>query len=131
MATGATLLLLDLLWLGVIAAGLYDACLGPLKSETVFWPAAVLFYSLYVGATVAWAVLGTERPSAAARRGAALGLVVYGTYELTNWAILRGWPALLVPIDIGWGVLLTSTASLVGKLVQDMAHRDARRGDGA
>ena len=100
-------------------------------TRTVFWPAAVLFYSLYVGATVAWAVLGTERPSAAARRGAALGLVVYGTYELTNWAILRGWPALLVPIDIGWGVLLTSTASLVGKLVQDMAHRDARRGDGA
>ena len=125
VATGATLLLLDLLWLGVIAAGLYEAWLGPLKSPTVFWPAAALFYALYIGATVTWAVLGAERPAAAARRGALLGLVAYGTYELTNWAILRGWPALLVPIDIGWGVVLTSAASLVGKLVHDRARGGA------
>ena len=55
--------------------------------------------------------------SGAARRGAALGLVAYGTYELTNWAVLRDWPALLVPIDIGWGVVLTAMAAFVGKLV--------------
>ena len=125
VATGATLLLLDLLWLGVIAAGLYEGWLGPLKRPTVFWPAAGMFYALYIGATVAWAVLGAERPSAAARRGALLGLVAYGTYELTNWAILRGWPALMVPIDICWGVVLTSAASLVGKLVHDQARGGA------
>ena len=65
------------------------------------------------------AVLGVARPAAAARRGAALGLVAYGTYELTNWAVLRDWPALLVPIDIGWGVVLTAVAGLAGKLAYD------------
>jgi uncharacterized membrane protein len=48
---------------------------------------------------------------------AAPGLVAYGTYELTNWAVLRDWPALLVPIDIGRGVALTAMAAFVGKLV--------------
>ena len=54
----------------------------------------------------------------AAKRGAALGLVVYASYDLTNWAVLRGWPAFLVPIDIAWGVVLTATAACAGKLVQ-------------
>lgn len=116
-ATTATMLVLDLTWLGVLARGLYDSSLAPLKRASVFLPAAGLFYAFYVGAIVAYAVLATTSPAAAARRGAALGLVAYGTYELTNWAVLRDWPALLVPIDIGWGVVLTAMAAFVGKLV--------------
>lgn len=116
-ATTATMLVLDLTWLGVLARGLYDSSLAPLKRASVFLPAAGLFYAFYVGAIVAYAVLATTSPAAAARRGAALGLVAYGTYELTNWAVLRDWPVLLVPIDIGWGVVLTAMAAFVGKLV--------------
>lgn len=118
-ATAATLLVLDLTWLGVVARGLYDSSLAPLKREAVFLPAAGLFYAFYVGVIVTVAVLGAARPAAAARRGAALGLVAYGTYELTNWAVLRDWPAFLVPIDIGWRVVLTAVAGLAGKLVYD------------
>jgi len=117
MATTATLLVLDLTWLGVVARGVYDTSLAPLKRPVVFLPAAGLFYALYVAAVVRYAVLGAASARAAARRGAALGLVAYGTYELTNWAVLRDWPPLLVPIDIGWGMLLTAVAALFGKLV--------------
>ena len=125
-ATTATLLVLDLTWLGVVARDLYESSLGPLKRSDVFLPAAGLFYALYVAAIVTVAVLGATGPVAAARRGAALGLVAYGTYELTNWAVLRNWPALLVPIDIGWGVVLTAVAGIVGKLVFDSLHGDDR-----
>ncbi len=118
-ATAATLLVLNLTWLGIVARGFYDSSLAPLKREAVLVPAAGLFYAFYVGAIVTVAVLGVARPAAAARRGAALGLVAYGTYELTNWSVLRDWPALLVPIDIGWGVVLTAVAGLVGKLAYD------------
>jgi uncharacterized membrane protein len=118
-ATGATLLFLDLTWLGVMARGLYDSSLAPLKRASVFLPAAGLFYAFYVAAIVTCAVLPAARPAAAFRRGAALGLVAYGTYELTNWAVLRDWPALLVPIDIGWGVVLTAVAAFAGKLAHD------------
>lgn len=126
-ATAATMLVLDLTWLGVVARGLYDSSLAPLKRADVFLPAAGLFYALYVAAVVTFAVVDTACRTAAARRGAALGLVAYGTYELTNWAVLRDWPALIVPIDIGWGVVLTTLASLAGKLTYDHLHGDAAR----
>ena len=118
LATAAAMLVLDLAWLGVVARGLYVSALGPLMRPEAFWPAAALFYAFYVAVIVAWAVLGTESPQAAARRGAALGFVAYTTYELTNWAVLRDWPAWIVPVDIAWGVVLTAVAALAGKLAQ-------------
>ena len=118
LATAAAMLVLDLAWLGIVARDLYASALGHLMRPEAFWPAALLFYAFYVAVIVAWAVLGTEDPRAAARRGAALGFVAYTTYELTNWAVLRDWPAWIVPIDVAWGVALTAVAALAGKLAQ-------------
>jgi uncharacterized membrane protein len=112
------MLVLDLAWIGVVARGLYTSALGPLMRPEAYWPAAALFYAFYVGVTVTWAVLGTDAPRAGALRGAALGFVAYTTYDLTNWAVLRDWPAWIVPIDITWGVVLTAVAALAGKLAQ-------------
>ncbi len=126
-AAATTMLVLDLVWLGVIARGLYDSLLGPLKRTEVLWPAAALFYAMYVVAVVAYAVIGSSSPSAALRRGAGLGLVTYSTYELTNWAVVRDWPALLVPIDVGWGVALTAVVGLAGKLVHSEVLQRERR----
>lgn len=119
VAAATAMLLLDLSWLGVVARELYDANLGPLKRSEVFWPAAALFYVMYIGAVVVHAVIGSNSPAASLRRGAALGFVTYATYDLTNWAVLQGWPALLVPIDIAWGVVLTAMVALAGKLAYD------------
>ena len=118
LATAAAMLVLDLAWLGVVARGLYVSALGPLMRPEAFWPAAVLFYAFYVAVIVIWAVLATEGPRAAARRGAALGFVAYATYDLTNWAVLRDWPAWIVPVDIAWGIVLTAAAALAGKLAE-------------
>lgn len=115
LAATATMVVLDLTWLGVVARGWYDALLGPLKRPDVYLPAAVLFYSMYLCAVMLYAVLGAHSPSMALRRGAAFGLVTYATYDLTNWAVLQGWPALLVPIDIAWGIFLTALVAMVGK----------------
>ena len=115
-AAATTMLALDIVWLGVVARSLYDSMLGPLKRAEVFWPAAALFYAMYIAAVVVHAVIGSSSPASALRRGAALGLVTYATYDLTNWAVLNGWPALLVPVDVAWGVVLTAAVALVGKL---------------
>lgn len=110
---------LDLLWLGVVARGMYDRHLGALRRPDVYWPAALLFYALYVAAIFFHAVQGARGLKDAALRGARMGLLAYGTYELTNWAVLRGWPAGLVAVDIAWGVVLTALAAVAGRL----AHR--------
>lgn len=114
VATTVCMLSLDLLFLGVLAKNFYDSALGPLKRPDVYWPAALLFYILYVGAIVLFAERDAGTVATAALRGAALGLVSYGTYELTNWAVIRGWPPAMVAVDLTWGILLTTTAATVG-----------------
>ena len=123
LSTAAAMLVLDLAWLGIVARGLYLSALGPLMRPEAFWPAAALFYAFYVTVIVVWAVLDTASVQAAARRGAALGFVAYSTYELTNWAVLRDWPAWIVPVDIAWGIVLTAVAALAGKLAQRQVER--------
>jgi uncharacterized membrane protein len=105
----ATTAVLDLLWLGVLAASLYKRELGHLMAPRVNWAAAAVFYLLY-GLGVAYF---TEAPTrlAAAQRGALLGLLVYGTYDLTNLAVLRGWTPLISAVDVAWGVFLTASAA--------------------
>ena len=127
LATAAAMLVLDLAWLGVVARGLYLSALGPLMRPEAYWPAAALFYAFYVTVIVVWAVLDTASVQAAARRGAALGFVAYSTYELTNWAVLRDWPAWIVPVDIAWGIVLTAVAALAGKLAQRQVERSRGR----
>lgn len=115
LACATVMLVLDLLFLGVVARPLYDRLLGPLRAPEVNALAAALFYAMYLGAVMAHAVLPTPDVRAAARRGAGLGLLAYATYELTNWAVLAGWPAALVPVDIAWGVALTATVAASGR----------------
>ncbi len=119
LATAATFLALDLAWLGVVARDLYARTLGDLLRPDAYLPAAALFYTFYVAVTVAWAVLGARSKGDAARRGAGLGFVAYATYDLTNWAVIRDWPALLVPVDLAWGVVLTTLAALAGRAAHD------------
>lgn len=118
LAAGITLVVLDLLWLGVLARDFYRSSLSTLAREDTEAVAAILFYAMYLATVVIYAVLGASSVGSAAKRGAALGFVAYSTYELTNWAVLRGWPVRLVPVDIGWGVVLTAAAAVAGKLAE-------------
>ncbi|MFT5352942.1 MAG: putative membrane protein [Polyangiales bacterium] len=111
-----TLLVLDLLFLGILAKPIYDEALGSLRRTPVYWPAALIFYAMYVTVVGRFAVFLASSRRDALKRGASLGFVAYGTYELTNWSILAGWPAILVPIDIAWGVVLTGVTALVGRI---------------
>ena len=46
-----------------------------------------------------------------------LGLVVYGVYETTNWALFQNWSILTVIMDTLWGAILFAlTTYLVKKI---------------
>lgn len=115
-----TFLALDFLWLGVVARDFYRGQLGHLMSPTVRWPAAILFYLLFVAGVVVFVVLpALERASLgrALLLGGFFGLVTYATWDLTNLATLKGFPAALVPVDMAWGAALTAAVSGAGYLV--------------
>jgi uncharacterized membrane protein len=111
---------LDALWLGWVGRPLYTERLGDLLAPTVAMPAALLFYTVYVlGITyfVTAPALARDSPSQAAVGGALLGLVAYATWNLTNLAVIRDFPASIVPIDMAWGTAATAVTSVVTVLV--------------
>ncbi|MHC8325529.1 DUF2177 family protein [Pseudomonas sp. LB1P83] len=107
-------LVLDGLWLGVLMAPTYRALLGSLMLDQPLLAPAAVFYLLYVFGCVVFVVLPANTWRRAARLGALLGLVAYGTYDLSNWATLKGWPAQLALMDMAWGAFATCVACSAG-----------------
>jgi len=47
-----------------------------------------------------------------------LGIVVYGVYETTNYALLKNWSVLTVLIDTLWGGLLFASTTYLVNLIR-------------
>ncbi|WP_375575675.1 DUF2177 family protein [Paracidovorax oryzae] len=115
-ATALAFLALDSVWLGTMAQRLYRPNIGHLMQEGVSFAPAVVFYLLYVAGMVFFAVVpGVEKQSwqQALGLGAALGLVAYATFGLTNQAVLRDWPWHVTAMDMAWGTVATGAASTI------------------
>jgi uncharacterized membrane protein len=120
-AMAGTMVALDLAWVGLVARPVYDS-LGSLKRAKPFLPAAGLFYAMYAAATFVHAVRPSSTMGVAAKRAAGLGLVAYGTFELSGAAVIRDWPPALVPVDMAWGMVLTMAATAVGRAIVPPRH---------
>lgn len=117
-ATFIALAALDFLWLGVVARSWYRDGMGSLLAPQVNLAAAAAFYLLYPIGLVIFAVLpsGGDWLRALAL-GALFGLFCYGTYDLTNLAILKDWPLGLTFIDIAWGAAVSAAGASAGAWV--------------
>ena len=120
-AATAGMLLLDLVWLGLIAKDLYRRELGHLMAPDVRWGAAALFYVLYGAGIAHFAVRGAPGPRQAAVSGALLGLFAYGVYDLTNLALLAGWTVKISLLDVAWGACATALAAAAAARVSQGA----------
>jgi uncharacterized membrane protein len=109
-------LVLDGLWLGVLMGPTYKSLLGSLMLDQPRLLPAAVFYLLYVLGCVIFVVLPSASWQRAARLGALLGLVAYGTYDLSNLATLQGWSAGLAVMDMAWGTVLTAICCTFGYL---------------
>lgn len=118
--TLAVFLAVDLIWLGLIARGFYQKQLGFLLAPTTNWPAAILFYLLFVAGLLAFVIMpGLETGSLKLTllRAAFFGLVTYATYDLTNLATVKNWPVFLTVVDLAWGTVLSVIVSLFGFMI--------------
>jgi uncharacterized membrane protein len=119
----AAMLALDAVWLSTMAERLYRPQLGDLLAKDFRVAPAIAFYLLYLFGIVYFAALPALKDGGWRRalvNGALLGLVAYGTYDLTNQATLRHWPVLVTALDLIWGSLLTAAAAVA-------AHSAAKR----
>ncbi len=109
-------LVIDLLWLGVVAKKLYAEQLGSLMKTNINWVAAIVFYLFFIAALLFFVInpaLAKQSWQFALFAGLFFGLVAYMTYDLTNLATLKNWPMLLTFIDIAWGTVLAGATSIL------------------
>jgi uncharacterized membrane protein len=119
-ALALSMLLLDLVWLGLIARPLYAAGIGHLMADKPNWAAASLFYGVYALGLL-WftvrpfdAAAGWQTPLLTA---AAFGFFAYATYDLSNLATLKDWPWSVAITDMAWGSLASALAATAGRWV--------------
>lgn len=111
--------ILDFIWIGFVARGFYQAQVGTLLLAPPKWGVAALFYALYVVGVVIFAVLPALEAGSWPRAlvlGALFGFFCYATYDLTNFATLKGWTWPMAAVDILWGVVITATCATAGYL---------------
>jgi uncharacterized membrane protein len=108
---------LDVLWLGVIAREFYERQLGHLMGPDLRWPAAFLFYLIYTAALitfVVWPALRRSSVKHALKRGAFFGLAAYAAFDLTGVAMLKDFHTGFALVDLAWGALLSALVSAAG-----------------
>ena len=111
---------IDMLWLGLVARSFYRQYLGFLMAPSPNWFVAIIFYLLFVVGILVFVVLpglGANSLKTTLTRAALFGLITYATYDLTNLATLKDWPALLSIVDMLWGTFLSVSVSFVGFIV--------------
>jgi uncharacterized membrane protein len=114
--TFITFLLIDMVWLVKISPKFYKQQIGHLMAKKVNFPAAILFYLLFIVGIVAFVVapsVSSAQWTQALLFGALFGLITYATYDLTNMSTLKDWPLLITIVDLVWGTFLTSATSVV------------------
>lgn len=114
------MLLLDGIWLAVIAKNFYRDNLGHLLAEKPNWLVAAIFYLIFGVGIMVFAVmpqLADYDAYGAALKGALFGFVAYATYDLTNQATMKDWPYVVTLADLAWGTALTATISWATVLI--------------
>lgn len=125
LAYGAALLvvgILDAIWLGWLARDFYATRMTAFAAESVAKVPAAIFYFAYPAGLLALALSPT--PSGlgdAVLRSALVGLVAYGTYDLTSLAVVRGFGAGLAAVDVAWGTALSAVTGAVAWAVLQRA----------
>lgn len=120
LATATPFIVIDYVWLGFIAGDWYRTQLGPLLAMNPNLAAAAIFYVGYPVGIVILAVrptLQTNRLKTAIYLGGLLGLIAYGTYDLTNLATLNRWPIAVAFVDTIWGGVITAISCAIGSAI--------------
>lgn len=123
LAAFVAFLAIDYVWLAYVARDFYRDRLGELMLDKPNLGVAAAFYLLYMVAVVVFAVnpaLEKQQWQTALLYGGLLGLVAYGTYDITNLATLKSWPVSVSIVDMIWGAVLTATVATVSYLVANL-----------
>lgn len=109
-------LVLDAIWLLGIAKTMYRTEMGSLMAtEPRLW-FGLAFYLLYALGALIFVIspaISKDSFAYAIGFGALFGFFCYMTYDLTNLAVIQGFPTRLAMIDIAWGSFVTALSASI------------------
>ena len=113
-----TFILVDVVWIGLIANGFYKRELGSLLRQHPSgdldprWLPALLLYALIVLGLALFALPQVRTSSVLEAAGwcAVFGVICYSVYDLTNYATMQGFPLKVAVVDMVWGGVVCGAA---------------------
>ena len=117
-----TILAGDALWLGLLAPalGIYE---GRYKVVPGRAPAAFLLYTVLAAGVSGLAVAPSVE--LAAQTGALLGLLAFGTFNITHWALSKRWDATTGLVDTAYGMVAWALTLSAQHFAADFSSTDS------
>ena len=116
--------IVDFIWITLFMQPYFTANLGHLLRESVgtgfLLTYGSIFFVFYVLGLYWFGVrpgIASNSAITATLSGGFLGFLAYGTYGLTNYIFLKGYPLSITILDITWGSILGGAVSLCGYLI--------------
>lgn len=117
----SVILSMDLLWLRIMVPAFYKVYLPNIFGNQVKYIPVILFYLIYsLGLTYLIVNPSLQEPKnlyGIFLKGAILGCMAYGAYDLTNHATLSNWKTIVTIVDMFWGTLVTGLTVTISYLL--------------
>jgi len=113
LISAITLISIDFIYLNVIK-GYFENQIKQVQGsslKTNYLGAAFCYILLIIG--INYFII---KPNKSVSDAFLLGIIIYGVYETTNYALLKNWSILTVIIDTLWGGLLFASTTFIVKL---------------
>lgn len=114
-------IIVDLIWIAGIMKNFYLSQLGALSrmkggSMSPNIPSSILVWMLIVLGLILFVLPKIPKTGPGVEGflwGALFGLVVYGVYDLTNFALLKDWSLAMTIVDMLWGTIACGLSGFV------------------
>jgi len=113
---------IDYIWLSLFATSFYREQLADVVGIDYIvkaFPVLMSYVLLSAGFVVLVYPNTFDSPQLAFFYGFVYGVVVYGVYNLTNFALISHWSLSLVFFDMGWGAFLCGIVGLISVSVSN------------
>lgn len=116
--TTVLLAIFDLLWFSISLRLIYLPMLNDINNKE-----SINLYKLAIGGLIAWLLMAiginylvlphANSIKSAGITGAVLGLVIFGTYNATNYASIAKWNLITFIADTTWGCITCALVSMI------------------
>ena len=110
---------MDFIFLNLIMKGFYNNQLASFPRTLRLWSGLIAWALIALGAVIFVIPFAKNYPSAA-MYGAIFGLVLYGVYDFSNYAILKNYTLAMTLVDWAWGTFLCTLTSIFAFFIKSI-----------